>query len=60
MKNVLIASLLLAGAALSESFAGDASQIMPESARLTASPGDTTYFIDPVKGDDSNPPSPDQ
>jgi len=39
---------------IEESIRGEL-QHCPESARITASPGDTTYFIDPVKGDDSNP-----
>ena len=53
MTSVVFALIVAAGFVRA---AGPEAERYPESARLIASPGDTTYFIDPVKGDDSNPP----
>ncbi len=58
MKIILpCAALLLAFSACAIDAAApvaNSPQLYPPADKLTASPGDTTYFVDPAKGDDAN------
>ncbi len=52
VKGPVIAACLLAALSMSMAVRGDAG---PAGAAPVASPGDTTYRVDPVNGDDANP-----